>query len=157
METEVTKWLDAVGISYIVKPHKQDVYTCEDAARERGCRVKQILKCMIGKDPKDGLHVMLIPGDKTLKIKRARQVAGGIRIVLVDPEDIAAEHNVTVGAISPTQFVGKARFYIDNSVFEEEFVDMSAGIPTAGLELKAEELSGILGAIRCDIISTSKK
>ena len=155
METDVTRMLNDAGIPYTPKPHAKPVYTCEDAARERGVRVSQIVKCMVGKDPKGEIHVMLIPGDKTLKIKKARQLAGGIRIELISPEKLAQEHGLTVGAISPTQFLGKARFYMDNSVFEEENIDISSGNPDAGVELKAEALCSLLGARCCDIISTS--
>lgn len=155
METEVTKVLDAAGVVYRRKPHTQPAYTCEDAARERGVRVSQIVKCMVGVDPNGTVYVMLIPGDRTLKIKKVRQLAGGVRVELVPPERLAAEYNLIVGAISPTQFIGKARFYVDRTVFLEEEVDISSGDPAAGVELKAEELCSLLGATRCDIISTS--
>lgn len=155
MNTEVTEMLDEAGIPYTVKPHSEPVYTCEDAARERGVRVSQVVKCMVGKDPNGMIHVMLIPGDRMLKIKKVRQLAGGIRVELVPPEKLAEEYSLIVGAISPTQFVGKARFYMDNTVFLEEDVDISSGEPSAGVELKAEDLCNLLGAERCDIISTS--
>lgn len=155
MKTEVTELLDSFGIHYTEKPHAADVYTCEDAARERGVRLSQIVKSMIGRDQSGVLHVMLIPGNKILKLKRVRQVAGGIRIDLVPPEEIAEQLGLIVGAISPTQLLGKATFYIDNSVMEEEFVDISSGLPNAGVELSSIDLCQILNAIKCDIISTS--
>jgi Cys-tRNA(Pro) deacylase len=157
METSVTRFLDDKGIAYEIRKHQTNVYTCEDAARERGVKVSQIVKCMIGRDPHGSLHVMLIPGDKTLKLKRVRQVAGGIRIDLVPPDQIAKELGLIVGAISPTQLVGLAKFYIDNSVFDEEYVDISTGSPDAGVEIAALDLGRILEAVRCDIISTSER
>ena len=51
METDVTRMLNDAGIPYTPKPHAKPVYTCKDAARERGVRVSQIVKCMVGKDP----------------------------------------------------------------------------------------------------------
>ena len=157
MKTSVTQFLDSVGISYEIKPHKRKVYTCEDAARERGVRLSQIVKCMIGRDQAGNISVMLIPGDKILKLKKVRQVAGGIRIDLVPPEELTEELGLTVGAISPIQLLGLATFYIDNSIFREEFVDISSGEPDAGIELRAMSLRDILGASQCDIISTSKR
>ena len=155
MRTNVTKILDDAGIPYTLKPHAGPVYTCEDAARERGVRISQIVKCMVGKDSTGIVHVMLIPGDKTLKLKKVRQIAGGVRVELVSPEQLADEYDLTVGAISPTQFIGKGRFYMDNTVFLDEDVDISSGDPSAGIELKAEALCALLCAERCDIISTS--
>lgn len=155
MKTTVTEFLDERGVSFKLKPHNAPVYTSEDAAKERGVRLSQIVKCMVGEDQKGHLHVMLIPGDKILKIKKVRALAGGIKIDLIDSEKLSSAYGVIIGAISPTQFVGFSSIYMDNSIFRETDVDISSGDPSAGLELRAEELENILGAQRCDIISTS--
>lgn len=152
----MTELLEAAGVRYAVKPHSRPVYTCEEAAREREVRLSQVVKCMIGRDPGGGLHVMLIPGDKTLKLKRVGQVAGGVRVELIPPDRLAEELGVVVGAISPLQFVGRARIYMDSGLFEEERVDISSGSPDAGVELATEDLLRLTGAQRCDIVSTSK-
>ena len=76
MRTSVTQFLDSVGLNYQVTPHQNEAFSCEDVARERGLRLSQIVKCLVGSDPEGGVHVMLIPGDKILKLKRVRQLAG---------------------------------------------------------------------------------
>jgi Ala-tRNA(Pro) deacylase len=111
---------------------------------------------MVGQDPDRQLHVMLVPGDKRLKIKRVRQMAGGLAIELLSPEALARDFGLTVGAIAPTQLIGRAKqFYADNTLFREELVDISSGNPNAGLELRLEDLVRLVNAIRCDIISTT--
>jgi Cys-tRNA(Pro) deacylase len=156
-QVAVTGFLDSAGVSYRIRPHSKKVYTCEDAARERGVRLSQVVKCLVGRDPKGDLHIMLIPGDKRLKLRRARQVAGGIKIELVPADELAREFNVTVGAISPTQFVGRGHIYIDSSIFREEYITISSGQPDVGVELKAEDVAEVLGGTRCDIISKSDR
>jgi prolyl-tRNA editing enzyme YbaK/EbsC (Cys-tRNA(Pro) deacylase) len=155
METVVTRFLSERGIPYKLKRHSVAAYNCEDAARERRVRVSQIVKCMVGMDIEGGLHVMLIPGDKILKLKKVRSIAGGIKIDLVCRETLARDFDVVVGAISPTQFFGIATFYMDHSVFSEDDVDISSGDLTAGIELNAVRLEELLGAMRCDIVSAS--
>jgi Cys-tRNA(Pro)/Cys-tRNA(Cys) deacylase len=155
MKTVVIDFLNERGIKFKVKPHANAVLTSEAAARERGVRLSQIVKCMVGQDQKGRLFVMLIPGDKMLKIKKVRTLAGGIKIDLVDSERLASEYGVIVGAISPTQFAGRATIYMDNSIFREADVDISSGDPLAGIELLATDLENALNAQRCDIISTS--
>jgi prolyl-tRNA editing enzyme YbaK/EbsC (Cys-tRNA(Pro) deacylase) len=110
---------------------------------------------MVGMDIEGGLHVMLIPGDRILKLKKVRSLAGGIKIDLIDRETLAADFDVVVGAISPTQFFGIASFYMDKSVFLEDDIDISSGELTAGIELNAVRLEELLGAMRCDIVSES--
>src|SRR5919197_1307470 len=134
MDTVVTQFLKEKGIPYKVKPHSNPVFASEDAARERGIRLSQIVKCLVGTDPKGRLFVIMIPGDKILKIKRVRSLAGGIKIDLVEPQKLAEKYGVIVGAISPTQFVGMATLYMDDSIFREEDVDISSGDPSAGVE-----------------------
>ena len=70
METEVTKALEAAGVTFEVRKHSEPVFTCETAAAERGVRVAQIVKCMVGRSPEGQLFAMLIPGDRLLKLKR---------------------------------------------------------------------------------------
>jgi prolyl-tRNA editing enzyme YbaK/EbsC (Cys-tRNA(Pro) deacylase) len=157
MGTTVTKILDDFGIEYIIKKHQNPVFTCEDAARERNVRISQILKCMVGKDTSSNVHVMLLPGDRILKIKKVRQIAGGIKIDLVPPVELSAEFGVTVGAISPVQFLGKAKFYLDKTSLLEEIVDISSGLLDAGVELKLSSLVDLIDPIICDIISSNVK
>ena len=156
METLVTQFLDSENINYQIKPHRRKAFTCEEAAQERGVRLSQIVKCIVGFDPEGNIHVMLIPGDQRLKLKQVRRVANGTKIDLVSPEALAEKFGLTVGAISPIQFVGKARFYMDNSLDREKLVDMSSGRPDAGIKLASEDLRRILAAVRCDIILTRK-
>lgn len=154
MQTPVTEFLDVQNIPYELKLHTQPVFTCTDAARERQVRLSQILKCMVGQDADENLYVMLIPGDKKLKIKRVRQLAGGIRIGLVPPEQLAQNLGLTVGAISPLQLLGKAaQFFLDNSVLREEWVTMSAGVPEAGVAVQTTQLAELLQGVWGDIIS----
>ena len=153
MCSSVIEILEKNDIKYTLKQHKSDVFTCEDAARERGVRLSQILKCMIGEDINGVVYVMLIPGDKTLKIKRVRHIAGGIKIDLIAPEELKQKFNLTVGAISPLQFINKAKFFVDKTVLNENTIDISSGMPDAGVELKTDDLLQLLQPVLCDIIS----
>jgi len=155
LKTSVTEMLDGFGVDYVIKPHKNEVFTCEDAARERGVPVSQILKCMVGTDGAGAIYVMLIPGDKTLKIKKVRQLAGSVKVILLPPGELSDKFGLTVGAIAPFQFLGKANFYLDETVLKNENIDISSGRPDAGLGLKTKDLIKLLKPTICDIVSTS--
>ena len=156
MQTDVTRFLDKKKIDHTIKLHKSLALTCQEAAIQRNVRLSQIVKCMVGKDVNGAFHVMLLPGDKTLKIKKVRTLAGHIRIDLVAPDDIAKEKGVIVGAISPIQFIGDATFYMDKTIFDEKLVDISSGDPGSGVELSSADLAKLLQAKVCDIISDRK-
>jgi prolyl-tRNA editing enzyme YbaK/EbsC (Cys-tRNA(Pro) deacylase) len=154
METEVTKALEAAGVTFEVRKHSEPVFTCETAAAERGVRVAQIVKCMVGRSPEGQLFAMLIPGDRLLKLKKARKHAG-MGIDLVSPDELAGNLGLTVGAISPVQLVEHARILMDPTVMDEEVVDISSGDPLAGIELRSQALCDLLQAEVTEIISTS--
>jgi Cys-tRNA(Pro) deacylase len=151
--TTVAKLLDDCEIGYTVKEHQNPAFSCEDVARERKMQLSQILKCMVGKDSNDNICVMLIPGDKTLEIKKVRQAAGGEKIKLISPKELTDSHGVIVGAISPMQFIGSAKFFLDKKVLEEDIVDISSGSPYAGVEVNISDLVRVISPTICDIAS----
>ena len=155
METEVTRFLDEYGVDYTIKEHTQPALTCEIAAEERGVRVSQIVKCMIGETDARQLVVMLLPGDRTLKSSKARKRIGAKSLNLVDPTRLAKELGLIVGAISPIQLLGRARVLMDPSVLQEAVVDISSGDPLAGVELASSDLRDLLDAELVDIVSVN--
>ena len=154
MVKSVTRVLDGYCISYIVKLHHNDALTCEDVSRERNIPLSQVLKCMIGKGVNKNVYVMLLPGDKRLKIKKMRYMEKDRKIVLVSRAELTRDFGLTVGAITPIQFMGKAKFYIDKTALKEEYIDISAGSLNVGITLKTNDLIGLLNPTICDIISS---
>ena len=146
MRTSTTDQLDRSQISYKVLPHRRPVFTCEDAARERGVTTAQIAKTMLGIDPDGQVYAILIPGDRKLKIKRVRQEVGGKRVELMPPDEISEKLELVVGAISPVDLIGRAKLYMDRRLINEETVTISAGIPEAGLGLSPQCLADLLQA-----------
>jgi Cys-tRNA(Pro)/Cys-tRNA(Cys) deacylase len=148
--------LEELGVGYTLKPHERPALTCETAAAERGVRVSQIVKCMVGETDAGELVVMLIPGDRTLKSSKARKHVGAGGLSLVDPSRLAEEQGLTVGAISPLQLTDRARMLMDPTVLEEELVDISAGDPMIGVELASKDLARILDVEMVEMISKSQ-
>jgi prolyl-tRNA editing enzyme YbaK/EbsC (Cys-tRNA(Pro) deacylase) len=151
--TTVTDFLDQQGIVYEVKSHTTPAYSACDVARERDVRLSQILKAMIGCDKEGNLIVAMIPGDRLLKLKKLRRAAGRVSIGLAHPSLLAEDLGLLVGAISPTQLVGLADFYMDQSVLAEKIVDISSGSPFAGVQLDPRDLAACLRPCICDLVS----
>lgn len=149
LSTPVTQALDAAGVSYSVRPHSCAVFTTEEAARERGVRVGQIVKVMIAQKGDGALLAVLIPGDRRLDLGKLRAALADSRIRLADKAHIQSAAGLTVGAISPVELMGKMPLYIDRRVLEEEEISISAGVPEAGLVLPSGDLvrflAGTLG------------
>ncbi|MEA2007243.1 MAG: hypothetical protein U9O20_03745 [Patescibacteria group bacterium] len=90
-----------------------------------------------------------------LKIKKVRKEAGVIKIDLVDLDDIAKELNLIVGVMLSFVFPECTKFYIDLTVLNEEYIDISSSDLLAGIELLSKDLVAIIDAKVCDIISAN--
>lgn len=157
MRTAVTDHLDARGVEYRVRRHEREALTAELAAAERGVRLAQIVKCMVAIDAEDRLHALLLPGDRRLKLRKARRGLGGIALQLADREQLAAELDLTVGAIAPFQLLAHGAVMVcDPTVLDEEWVDISSGDPLAGVELRSRDLVRLLDAMLLDIVSDTE-
>lgn len=154
VRTPVTDHLDDLGIAYLVRGHTRPALTAELAASERGVRLSQIAKCMIAADAEGRPYVLLVPGDRRLELRKARRGLGGIGLQLMQRDTLGERFGLTVGAISPIQFlpVG-AVFVCDPMLLEEEWVDISSGDPLAGVELRSRDLVAVLDARVLDIVS----
>jgi Cys-tRNA(Pro) deacylase len=145
MQTIATNILNENNIDFVIKPHSKKVYTCEEAAAERGVRVEQIVKCMIVKNPDNTFVIALIPGDKQLDLKIFAKILGFKKISIASRDEVLKITGYPVGAISPIGIKKKdIGLYMDEAVKLEEYVDISSGRPDAGIELKSTDLIRLL-------------
>lgn len=154
VRTSVTDHLDDLGIEYVIRGHTRPAMTAELAASERGVRLSQIAKCMVAADPQGRLYVLLVPGDRRVKLRKARRGLGGIGLQLVERDTLGGRYGLSVGAISPIQLLPlDAVFVCDPTLLEEAWVDISSGDPLAGVELRSRDLLAVLHAQVVDIVS----
>jgi Cys-tRNA(Pro) deacylase len=143
-KTHLTDFLDDQKISYRVKYHSKPVFTSEDAAVERGVRLSQIVKTMLLTNGHDILAAVL-PSHKRLDLKKIKKLSGNKNLQFMDKASIEQKTGLIVGAVAPVGWaVQKMRIFVDPTLFEEEFLDISSGNPNAGLELHRDILKGLL-------------
>jgi len=148
----VTKLLKENDVDFILKPHSKKVYTCEEAAVERGIKVEQIVKCMVVKNPDNEFLMALIPGDKRLNIKKFVKALDVKKLSIASREEVQKVTGYPIGAISPIGIrKHKIKIFMDQSVGNEDYVDISSGRPDAGVELKSIDLIGFLKPTIMDI------
>ena len=156
-KTRLTDFLDDQEIPYRVKYHSKPVFTSEEAAIERGVRLSQIVKTMLLADGNDIL-VAVLPSHKRLDVKKLKKLSGHKNLQFMDKESIERRTGLIVGAVAPIgSGVEGIPLFVDPSVFDEEFLDISSGDPNAGLELHRDDLRFLLsGATLIDITKEEK-
>jgi Cys-tRNA(Pro) deacylase len=156
-KTQLTDFLDAQKIPYRVKYHSKPVFTSEDAAIERGVRLSQIVKTMLLADGHDIL-VAVLPSHKRLDVKKVKKLSGHKNLQFMDKESIERRMGLVVGAVAPIDRILEGiPLFVDVSLFDEEFLDISSGDPNAGLELHRDDLRLLLSkATLIDITKEGK-
>jgi Cys-tRNA(Pro)/Cys-tRNA(Cys) deacylase len=144
MKTNVMRQLDAAAVNYEVKLHSRQVFTSEDAAEERGVRISQIVKTMLLRLGGGECIAALIPGDRQLDTKQLRQLVGQKNVAMLPRDEVQSVSGYVPGAVSPIGLRRVRRVIVDEHVLDEEFVDISAGRPDAGIELRCADLVRLL-------------
>jgi Cys-tRNA(Pro) deacylase len=143
-KTQVTDYIDEQKIPYRLKYHSKPVFTSEEAAIERGVRLSQVVKTLL-LGAGDFVVIAVLPSHKRLDIKKLKKITGNKNLQLMDKRVIEQKTGLTVGAVSPVGSGLKSLpMFVDPSVFDEEFLDISSGDPMAGLELHRDALKGLL-------------
>jgi Cys-tRNA(Pro) deacylase len=143
-KTQVTDYIDEQKIPYRLKYHSKPVFTSEEAAIERGVRLSQVVKTLL-LGAGDFVVIAVLPSHKRLDIKKLKKITGNKNLQLMNKEVIEQKTGLTVGAVSPVGSGLKSLpIFVDPSVFDEEFLDISSGDPMAGLELHRDALKGLL-------------
>jgi Cys-tRNA(Pro) deacylase len=153
LKTEITDFLDAQKVFYRVKGHSKPVYTSEEAAFERGVRLSQVVKTMLLADGDDVL-VAVIPSHKRLDVKKLKRISGRKNLQFMDRGAIERKTGLIVGAVAPVgPILESIPLFVDLSLFDEEWLDISSGDPQAGLELHRDDLKKLLkGATLVEIV-----
>jgi Cys-tRNA(Pro) deacylase len=142
---QLLDYLKKSEVSFQIKHHTKTVYTSEEAAKERGVRLSQIVKTMFLSDKEGNLIVAVLPGDRRLDRKKVKKASGYQDLRFVDKESLEKQTGFIVGAISPVgDRLKDLPMFIDPSVFEEERLDISSGDPSAGIELARDDLKKLL-------------
>lgn len=151
IKTLVTHELDALGISYNIRPHSAPAFTAEQAARERGVRLSQIAKAMVVKVG-DGLVLAVVPGNRRLSLRRLARSLGHKSARLADPDEARAATGFEIGSISPIGATARGlEVWVERALIDEEYVDISAGRPDAGVELLSKDLLRAVNGRLADI------
>lgn len=147
MQTKVTKLLDQKGINYRLLPHAKQVFTCEDAARERKVPLDQMIKCMLLVDASYEYSLVCCTADKRVDLKRVQGLLNSQRLNLASKEEIESILGYTMGAIPPLLLKTEIKIVFDRLITETEKVNISSGNPSAGLELSPKDLISITNPV----------
>jgi len=115
------------GLSIEIRRMGESTRTAEEAARQCGCQVDQIVKSLVfmGKDSGQ-LYLFLVSGSRMLDLEKAGRVAGE-SLERADPRKVREETGFAIGGVSPLGHSDTVRRYADETLLRFDLVWAAAG------------------------------
>lgn len=133
------------GIAYRMLAHRREAKPVEDAVRERGVPIEEMIKCIFLKDKKGRFVLACLTGNATLDIQRIRTYLQGYsRLSFASADEISSILGYEQGSVAPINLKTPIPVILDTAITWNQRVNISSGDPRLGLELCLEDLLACL-------------
>jgi prolyl-tRNA editing enzyme YbaK/EbsC (Cys-tRNA(Pro) deacylase) len=141
------------GLKIEIRRMGESTRTAEDAARQCGCAVGQIVKSLIfeGKDT-GRLVLFLVSGDRQLDLGKAARLVGE-ELKRADPRRIRDETGFAIGGVSPIGHKVAIPAYADRTLLAYDVVWAAAGAHDAVFSSEPGALIAAAAASAQDLAS----
>lgn len=118
----------------------------EEAAEKLGVPASRVFKTLLAEVDKQ-LVVAVLPVCHQLNLKRCAAAFKGKKAVMANPQDAERATGYVVGGISPLGQKKRLKMVIDESAIGFDSIYVSAGRRGLEIELSAEDLAKLTGAV----------
>jgi Cys-tRNA(Pro)/Cys-tRNA(Cys) deacylase len=126
--TPVTRYLDEKGIPYRFFRHTRRVHSLEQAARERGQRLDQIVRSIVFRLSHGGFVMVLVAGERQVSWHALRRFLGTSRLSMATEAEVMQVTGYPLGAVSPFGIRQPLRILVDRSALQEEEISIGSGV-----------------------------
>jgi Cys-tRNA(Pro) deacylase len=145
--TPVTRYLDEMGIPYRFFRHLAAVHSLEQAARERGQRVDQIIRSILFRLSRGGFVMVLVAGEKQVSWHALRRFLGTSRISMATETEVLQVTGYPLGAVSPFATALPVRLLVDRGALQEAEISIGSGVRYTSVILKQADFQRALGQV----------
>lgn len=145
--TPVTRYLDSKQIPYRVFTHPGPINSLEQAAQERNQRPEQVVRSIVFRLSNEIFVMVLVAGAQQISWPVLREYLGVSRMSMAKPNEILAQTNYPIGAVSPFGLPRPMRILADESVFQPGEVSIGSGVRFTTVILKTDDLRRALGEV----------
>lgn len=137
--------LEKLGIPHRVFQHAGQVTSLEQAARERGQRLEQVVRSILFRIGEAEYLMGLVAGPAQISWKALRRHLGKSRLTMATPEEVLSVTGYEIGAVSPFGLSRPLKVLIDPGVLAEAEVSIGSGTRGVTVILKSADLLRALG------------
>jgi prolyl-tRNA editing enzyme YbaK/EbsC (Cys-tRNA(Pro) deacylase) len=132
-------------VEYTLYEH-EPVYTSEEASRVRNVELKTGVKAMLVREKggKPNLLLADIAADRRIDFAKLEPLAKVKHFRFATREEVLAATNCEPGSVHPIGRLFRIQTYLDESVFENEFVNFNIGMLTRSVKIRSRDLLKVL-------------
>ncbi len=139
--------LKRLGIPHRVFRHPGEVTSLEQAARERGQQLEQVVRSILFRLAEEDYLLVLVAGPVQIPWKALRKHMGQSRLTMASEEEVRTVTGYRIGTVCPFGIARPLRVLMDASVLKEEEISLGSGVPNTGIIMRSEDLKRALGEI----------
>ncbi len=147
ISTPVTRYLDEKGIPYRFFKHSGEIHSLEQAARDRGQRVDQVIRSIVFRLSRGGFVMVLVPGDNQVSWHALRKHLGTSRISMATEAEVLTVTGYPLGAVSPFGTLQPLRVLIDRRALAQSEISIGSGVRYTTVILTCADLLRALGQV----------
>ena len=145
--TPVTRVLDGLEIPYRFFRHPGKVNSLEQAAKERGQELWQIIRSIVFRVSQDEFVMVLVAGPAQISWPALRAYLGQSRLTMAKEDEILTVTGYPIGAVSPFGLPNPMRILIDRSVLQKGEVSIGSGVRYTTVIIEGADLMRALGQV----------
>ena len=143
-------YLEETGIWHRFIEKKETIHTA-DAAKAAGLELHRVTKNLVSKTDEGEPVLLIIPGDRRVKLKAAAKALGARRVSLVSFEEAEKISGYPPGGTPSIGHKIRMRTVIDKSLLQYETIYCGGGSRKRLLELRTEDVIKLNNAIVAEI------
>lgn len=149
-EDLLKNYLKQTGVWHRFIEKKETIHTA-DAAKAAGLELHRVTKNLVSKTDEGEPVLLIIPGDKKVRLKSAAKALGVRRVSLVSFEEAEKISGYPPGGTPSIGHKTRMRTLIDKSLLQYDTIYCGGGSRKRLLELKTEDVIRLNNAVVADI------
>ena len=126
-KTRAIEILDKAKVPYELRTFEAVEFTADEGAAKLGLPPEQVWKTLVARGERNGVMMAIVPGPRTLSLRKLAQASGDKRAEMVDVSELMRLTGFLKGGVSPLGGRREYPIYIDQSILQHPFVCVSAG------------------------------
>ncbi len=152
VEKKIFEFLGRKKVKYEIFEHKP-VYTCKEMAKTLNTERKNIAKCMMLKKEEGGFILLVLPGNKSVDLKKISSFLG-YGVELAKPEEVLRIAGCEIGCVYPFGNLMNLETFFDEDILENEFVFFNPGNHKKSVKISTKNL---LELVKPEVIRLKEK